>query len=203
LFTFLGIPTMSVALRHGVGEVRHALLASPAVFKRVNAQYDQPRHTATAWRAAESQGAEQLQSPYWRGLPPAGITHPRPSGDKLTEQMKTGMLQQEPAGFSAFDREVVDLAAVVAANMLLELPALVHRVDGKGFAGVITTADVRGAVPVSLAKDKVHAYLDPLKETDMKDLMGREGKSPVLQETAALYQQYVKESKDQWKAIGL
>ena len=52
LYTFLGIPTVSIGLRNMRGESRHVLLAIQEL-KRYNVQYDKPRHYTTAYYLRE------------------------------------------------------------------------------------------------------------------------------------------------------
>jgi hypothetical protein len=73
LFTFMGIPTVSIGLRNMVGEDRHAFLAGKG-FKRVNAQYDLPRHPTTAYVENRFGGDPLLNSPYWSGKAPGSAT---------------------------------------------------------------------------------------------------------------------------------
>ena len=80
LYTFLGVPTVSIGLRNMIGEDGHELLAGPH-FNRASIQYGVPRHWTTAYiRNNEKPDADQnseksdplLNSPYWKGDTPGG-----------------------------------------------------------------------------------------------------------------------------------
>ncbi|KAI9685601.1 MAG: hypothetical protein M1822_004459 [Bathelium mastoideum] len=104
LFAFLGTPTVSIGLRNMIGEFRHELLAKEA-FKRVNVQYDQPRHNATAYiKPKIKDSLPQLSSPFWSGDAPDGVKK-RDAGnddDKRRQQAK------KPSSFTAFDKIVLE-----------------------------------------------------------------------------------------------
>ena len=71
LFTFLGIPTISISLKRLVGEDRHSQLAHNPNWQRTNIQYDKPRSNVT--RLMEGRGESELyMSPFWkmRGFKP-------------------------------------------------------------------------------------------------------------------------------------
>ncbi|RYP65029.1 hypothetical protein DL770_009085 [Monosporascus sp. CRB-9-2] len=102
LFTFMGIPTMSIGLRNMAGEDRHEMLAGK-VFKRVNVQYDVPRHAATAYVAHKDANKfpdrkldPMIYCPYWDQKAP---------GDRSTGSGANLVTNREPDLKKRMDKE--------------------------------------------------------------------------------------------------
>ncbi|KAI9655100.1 MAG: hypothetical protein M1821_005583 [Bathelium mastoideum] len=116
LFTFLGIPTVSIGLRNMIGEFRHELLAKEA-FKRVNVQYDQPRHNATAYiKPKIKDSLPQLSSPLWSGDAPDGVKK-RDAGNNDDKRRQQA---EKPSSFTAFDKIVLEAGLKIASEKHLK-----------------------------------------------------------------------------------
>lgn len=200
LFTFLGVPTVSIAVQYGVGEIRHAMLALPAQLKRLNVQYDLPRHKATAWRKYRGPRATTLpallkdcfESPYWKSEPPLDVVSTgvaRKTAIQLSKEEMREMLEVAPSGFHAFDRRTVDLGLRVACSKFLMWPAMVVRSFGQGqYEGIITATDLRLSVPSDfMMRDKFRAAV---KKEDLAELELRKTMMKNLQETEQVYEYY-------------
>ena len=116
LFTFLGIPTVSIGLRHMIGESRHGLLAKEG-FKRVHVQYDQPRHDTTAYVKPRHRNAlPQLSSPFWSDSAPDGVK----KRDVPNDEGKKKKQAEKPSSFTAFDKIVLEVGLKIAAEKYLQ-----------------------------------------------------------------------------------
>ena len=115
-----GIPTLSVGLKHMVGDIRHNKLAY-SWFKRTNVSYEQPRHSLTAW-IQNKKGDPPfppllLTSPYWGGVAPRDATA-RPAfkpytGDDPRDKERsraeeTRLRSDKTHAFTRFDRDIFD-----------------------------------------------------------------------------------------------
>jgi len=103
VFTFLGIPSISISNRQLVGEARHSEIAVNQLFKRLNIQYELPRHISTKYTAKDN----LLGSPWW--LFDAAHRQPTPA-DRAQQSTP-------PSGFHDFDGSIVEIGiynAIVA-----------------------------------------------------------------------------------------
>lgn len=153
LFTFMGIPTVSIGLRNMVGEDRHGKLVGK-VFKRVNVQYDVPRHIATAYVAPSNPHSPDplLSCPYWTQQPPRhkstdSSKEPFPNRDPdlqkpENENLRDAARRQELANFSDFDQYVLEVGLKVAWHKYAKGPELVFSTNGD-FPDVIPRHDAR------------------------------------------------------------
>lgn len=115
LLTFMGIPTLSIGLRNMGGEERHALLVEQSL-KRINVQYDTPRHGATEWVKSDADATKAvLDSPGWKKSPPFGITRTEKS-----LQVKAQIRATPPGRFNAVDAWTVEVALRTAAERFLK-----------------------------------------------------------------------------------
>ncbi|RYP11823.1 hypothetical protein DL767_011438 [Monosporascus sp. MG133] len=170
LFTFMGIPTVSIGLRYMVGENRHALLAGKG-FKRVNAQYDLPRHPTTAYVDNKFGGHPLLNSPYWDGKAPGSATtarRPSPEELKEDEKRRTSMKEKPLEDFSEFDKYVVEVGVRLACQAYIEWPISVEITTGE-FPGVMTTHDARFCYVIE--EGDVKQQLSQRKEIDRAAIM--------------------------------
>ncbi|KHN98864.1 uncharacterized protein MAM_03326 [Metarhizium album ARSEF 1941] len=139
LFTFMGIPTVSIGLRNMVGESRHRRL-SGTNFKRVNVQYDGPRHPTTAYIQDRYDSKEVLlNSPFWLGDAP-GSPFPERGflGDDERIQQKVSPLQP----FGDFDAFVLKVGVRLACQTYLNWGPTV-KTARKYIPQVVTTSDAR------------------------------------------------------------
>ncbi|KAH6888394.1 hypothetical protein B0T10DRAFT_488090 [Thelonectria olida] len=198
LFTFLGIPTVSIGLCHMVGEFRHARLARE-LFKRVNIQYNQPRHIATAYFQPEREDtAFQMASPFWLKHPTTGAERAEPA-DKDKEQ------REPPGDFAAFDKTVIKVGYSLACEKYVSATKTIELLKPK-ILDVINSRVARYCYPANLAGDENEAqriaYFKAQKGVDLKD-METMGKDLIrYQETPTVFgEKYETPWKEDWKDI--
>ncbi|KAK3389745.1 hypothetical protein B0H63DRAFT_518976 [Podospora didyma] len=107
MLSFLGVPTVSISLRHLEGESRHNLLAKP-ILNRVNVFYNVSRHEETVWNS----GVKVLLSPV---------------GPQLSKTPKAKKVEprKAPGGFTDMDNVTVRdaMEAVMAQVYSARSPA--------------------------------------------------------------------------------
>jgi hypothetical protein len=142
-----------------VGEERHALLAWEG-FKRVNAQYDLPRHSTTAYvQHKDPKRDPLLNSPYWSGLTPDSatttfdtnpVTNRDPSSETLNkmekrerDSLKASLKAKLPQKFFGFDKFVVNISVRLACQLYIGWPPSVKITEEASHDVIMTTHDVR------------------------------------------------------------
>ncbi|TWU71088.1 hypothetical protein ED733_002544 [Metarhizium rileyi] len=138
LFTFLGIPTVSIGLRNMVGESRHRRLCGPN-FKRLNVQYDRPRHSTTAYVEDRYDNRKAwLNCPFWLGNAPAGSL----ARDALADDQQLRARTSLPRPFYEFDTFVLTVGVRLACQRYMSWSTTVTKANGS-FPDVVTTRDAR------------------------------------------------------------
>lgn len=198
LLTFMGIPTVSISLRNVAGEPRHEQLAKED-YKRMNIQYDQPRHATTAWIKARNKGDIYLFSPYWQGTKPDDINPGRTL--PTSEDEKKKQQAQEPRKFGIFDTKVIDVGLKEACRKYLGWTKAVDKLSTNMRLAVTDTHATRYLFPSGLSGDKKQEYFDKLKALDVEDLQSRKGRANELQESTEWFDNYQKSSQGDWTAV--
>ena len=201
LYTFLGIPTVSISLRPLVGEARHKQLAK-LEFYRWNIQYEQPRHVATRWFTPRRLGGRFMGSPYWD----FDTTSP-PSKEE-----KEKLHRDEVGPFTAYDLQIVSTGLKIAVTKYLAWKAKPF-VSGpaSNMIPVFDNSCSRGCFPSNVGenisppvKDKrpaMKAYFEGQKALEERDFAGRVARLEHLQEPKELYDQSKAEMEGHWKSI--
>ncbi|KAL6900075.1 hypothetical protein GGI43DRAFT_427797, partial [Trichoderma evansii] len=211
LFTFMGIPTLSIGLRNLKGEDRHALLARKE-FKRVNIQYDQPRHNTTACIYLDLKKVKSkdpnpnlFNSPYWgdEGFfdPPEKAKMlripPRNDEGKINQQI------EKPRDFAAFDKVVIEIGYRFACHQFLNVNQSVHKIENQ-LSHIINTRAAR-LFYINGNKAGQHEYLLHNKEIDQKDIEAMRGKledrAGTFQQSEEMIKRYEKEFEEDWKKM--
>ncbi|KAJ5662452.1 uncharacterized protein N7477_010068 [Penicillium maclennaniae] len=158
LFTLMGIPTLSIGIRFLVGEDRHELLATQ-LFRRLNVQYDMPRHQLTAWLQGRpikrkfstdpvTFEPDYIHSPYWMAPPPDNLLFPPQPAKPASADTEIALRRVDTAPFTEFDKWTFEAGLRVACE---------RNFDGWGttiafmapFNGcVMTTLKAQAACPV-------------------------------------------------------
>ncbi|KAL7784324.1 hypothetical protein V8C37DRAFT_360999 [Trichoderma ceciliae] len=167
LFTFMGIPTVSIGLRNMMGEQRHKMLAK-GTFQRVNIQYDQPRHPTTTCIEHKGNAPTVIGSPFWGNEqefkpPPGAVTKrakPKDQKDKEKQQMK------EPQPLAPFDKVVMDIGFRVACQQYLDWPHSIETMK-TSFPNIIDTHVARFCYPNEAEQRK---YLETSEGLDRGDI---------------------------------
>lgn len=212
LFTFMGIPTVSIGLRNLKGEVRHELLARKE-FKRVNIQYDQPRHNTTACMYVDIKKSKSkdpnpnlFASPYWgdKGVfdPPEKAKMlripPRDDRGKINQQI------ERPRDFAAFDKIVIEIGYRFACHQFMNVNQSVHKIENQ-LSHVINTRAARLFYTNGNKADQ-HVYVLHNKETDRKDIEKMRAKldnrAETLQQSEEMIKRYEQEFEEDWKKMG-
>ncbi|UKZ84405.1 uncharacterized protein TrAFT101_000316 [Trichoderma asperellum] len=201
LFTFMGIPTVSIGLRNLMGESRHKLLAKKE-FKRVNIQYDQPRHETTAAvtseRWASKPGTSKpnddhtvFGSPFWEAgfQTPQGAKQRALPRDKKAAQMKT------PGGFAGFDRIVIEVGYRLACHLYMNLTPSVYNIQEPPTC-VVSTHVARFCYPNGTKADQ-QKYVKNNEGLDRKDLQAMKD-NKALQQSKGMVDRYERELNEDW-----
>jgi hypothetical protein len=218
LFTFIGIPTVSIGVRNMVGEVRHALLVGKG-FERVNIQYDKPRHQTTTYVENKTGGDTLLTSPYWNGDPLGGATvveriDTAEDGTKYpVKELKkknancTGyrdkMQTKEPKDFTEFGKFVMVVGIRLACHEYIQWPESI-KIVGEKIPAVVTTSEARFCF---LATEKdVKERLPGRKKNDLKAITDIQGTlsdpNTSLQLSGTLWEKYyMRPHENNWKKV--
>jgi len=208
LLTFMGIETLSIGLRNMGGEERHGLLVEQSL-KRINVQYDHPRHGATEWVKSDADAIKAvLDSPGWKRPAPFGMNRPDKSAEDKAEIKTT-----PPGRFNDVDAWTVEVALRTAAGRFL-----------KGWGQTVSSVryEIQKQVPIDhdivTVRDSRFAY----KSEDRNNAQAREAHFKALKaaDVAAMNrlaspaykaqtllpdvrkQEYTAESTADWEAAG-
>ena len=198
LFTFLGIPTVSIGLRYMIGESRHGLLAKEA-FKRVNVQYDQPRHNTTAYvKPRNPDYSPLMSSPFWSDKAPDDVPK-RDAGDEDNRKKKQA---EKPSNFTAFDKLVLELGLKIAVEKYLKWTKSMQPLKEGISTNPIETHTARYYHPTDLTKkEEKDKYFQDSQKLDENDIEKRKEKGDTLQESDTLFLRYKTSSRDDWYGI--
>lgn len=198
LFTFLGIPTVSIGLRYLVSEDRHAFLAQE-YFRRYNVQYDHPRHKYTAWVQNMEYGVAStdpviLQSPFIAGKCPERIT---PRDDTFTRGV-------QPGRFHPWDKYIFEVGLRIAVAKEIKWDETIVSL-GKEPNRVIDSSFVRYCYRRHLSSSEFSVFFQVQKELESQQIAQRDSDkqlSKELQEDGNIrYEHYIKEYTDDWKKV--
>lgn len=208
LFTFMGIPTVSIGLRNLMGEPRHQMLADER-FKRVNVQYDQPRHKVTAaviskrWKTPPEPGQTTFGSPFWDDdfRPPQDAKAKRD-----IPQNKKGDQMQNPRTFAPFDRVVVKTGYMIALQKYMEWGQTISSLK-KTLPCTVTTSDARFCYPFKSFGNQtvLTKYFDDNEKFDNGDVTRVQRKlgqaSETLQLSEPMFNKYKDDYNNDWNKI--
>jgi hypothetical protein len=152
LFTFLGIPTISISLKDIVGEDRHGKFVGDKNWKRTNIQYDIPRSDVTRLMAGRGESALYM-SPYWK------MRGGDPSSDHLEERPKKAA---PPDGFHGADLDTVSKGLDVGLDKARRNPAL----ETLPVSGVVSRENVMFELPALLRKVGATPELEAAMQKD-------------------------------------
>ncbi|KAI2620968.1 hypothetical protein GGS26DRAFT_570043 [Hypomontagnella submonticulosa] len=179
LFTFLGIPTVSITLRDLIGNERHDRLRGRD-FKRVNVEYDVPRHHATAWvkskYSEEGKPSNVIASPYWPHEKPADaeVKWREPRGDvELPEHIDTAIRETGASRFRKFDFAIVRLGIMLACERYLGWEYLVRSDEEELYDHTVFNSTARFCWPRVLGRrrdEEVHKFFVELQKDDDEHL---------------------------------
>lgn len=224
LFTFMGIPTVSIGLRNLMGETRHQMLAKKE-FRRVNIQYDQPRHQVTAAVAPGRETPQNDQAKKDQTTKPPAKKAPTKK-DQAKEQAKKEQTifgspfwefskpegaeerkkpielkdkisaQTKPPGpFADFDRIVIEIGYRFACALYMNLSQSVHNVE-EPLTCTINTHIARFSYPNGTKAEK-EKYVKDHKGLDDKDFE-RMKNNKNLQQSQDMINKYKRDSDDDW-----
>ena len=191
LFTFLGIPTVSISARQMVGEERHALFAN-STFLRFNLQYERPRQICTKYFASSKEhnrGRLYLGSPWW------AFGNKRDPTDKQQLARKV-----PPRGFENFDAEIVRTGLFHAICVLLPWEAGVE-VLPVGLSRVFCNSTCRPCYLSSMDEGAKQNYFDQMRTKEEKDFKDREQALSETEETWEDFEKCRLEMENQWDDI--
>jgi len=201
LFTFMGIPTVSIGLRNMVGETRHELLANP-MYKRINVQYNFPRHNATGWvidhasTATTRPETHLLHSPWWKDSAPTAV---QPRQVPASEAGKVALMAQEPAGFSGFDIWTFEVGLRLAAERYLTIGDPLIEICTNG-SSLVTSRIAKLWVAFGL-DDTFETMIPTLIKAETADLYAITARRVELQAVEAELAAWKSEMTKEWEVF--
>lgn len=192
LFTFLGVPTVSIGLKYLVGEARHAKLAK-AEFRQQNIQYLAPRHPDTKWfKGAQSE--RLIGSPYWKFGP-------------ATTPASTAPMH-EPGPLAPYDFQVVRTGLRVAIQRYLawESESFIAG-NVQRASAVFDASSARRGYPSELvegnkdAREAKKTYYEQQQRLEVGDFDRLKGLRAQMGGTEQDYQREEEAMKKDWSAI--
>jgi hypothetical protein len=186
VFTFLGIPSISISVRQMVGEDRHRKLAVNGAFKRWNIQYELPRHTSTRYFGKKR---DLLGSPWWAF---DKTTLPTP-GDKDKQS-------DPPSDFHKYDSEIVRIGIYNAICLLLSWkvnPSIKPVAQNRQFCNNIC----RPCHCSDLDKNGVHDFFVKEKELEEQDFETRREQIGERKEPKEDYNKWENNMKKDWEKL--
>jgi hypothetical protein len=212
LFTFMGIPTVSIGLRNLMGEPRHQLLAHEK-FKRVNIQYDQPRHTATAAVASSRRkgSLKPYETNFWSPFWDEGFTEPENAKKRAIPNDTKREQMQQADKFATFDRTVVEIGYRFAfekhMNLKQTISTLKANLETKKneLPRTITTSEARFCYPhqMLLSNDKVglNNYFDAKEKLDYDAVQAIRQRAAELQLSETMIKKYEQDYDGDWDEV--
>ncbi|PNP46395.1 hypothetical protein TGAMA5MH_02431 [Trichoderma gamsii] len=207
LFTFMGIPTVSIGLRNLMGEGRHQMLAHEK-FQRVNIQYDSPRHKVTAAVKSDRQDNSSkpdqttFGSPFWID----GFQHPENATKRAIPEDTKGEQMQKAGNFAPFDKTVVDIGYRFALEKHMSLGQTIRTLKASPetkrneLPRTITTSEARFCYPHKLSgqREALKKYFDDQEKLDYQAVTAMKEASAELQQSPAMIKKYEKDYDDNW-----
>lgn len=187
LFTFLGIPSISVSVRQMVGEGRHGLLALNPLLSRWNLQYELPRHITTKYFSAS--GTQLLGSPWW-------------NFDKSREPTPAEKAQQSnpPSGFNKYDSEIVRIGIYKAIVFLLPWridPFVKPTTQSREF----TNAECRLCYFSDTPYPRIRAFMEGQRVLEREDFATRRAEVGQRNEAPADFDRWLAQMENSWTEI--
>ncbi|KAM0469378.1 hypothetical protein ACHAPX_010498 [Trichoderma viride] len=209
LFTFMGIPTVSIGLRNLMGEKRHQMLAHEN-FKRVNIQYDRPRHKVTAavtskrWDDAPKPDQTTFGSPFWD----EDFQHPENATGRVTPQDTKGEQMQRAGNFGSFDKTVMEIGYRFALEKHMSLGQTIRTLKANSeskkneLPRTITTSEARYCYPHDLAgRDALEKHFNKTEKLDYEAVKAMGGSSGELQQSRKMVEKYEKDYDGDWDEV--
>jgi hypothetical protein len=191
VFTFLGVPSISISIRQLVGETRHREIAANPFFKRLNIQYELPRHISTKYTAKDN----LLGSPWWLF---AGKDHPKPTDQERAQQSIS------PSGFHDFDGSIMEIGIYHAIVVLLNLdiqPTI--KPQGVAQVRVFDNKVCRTCYysDMDFRKGEIFNFQTSQKAREVIDFKTREDTMGYREEPKKDFEKWKKAMEDDWKKI--
>lgn len=188
LFTFLGIPSISVSARQIVGEDRHAQLALNVCLSRMNLQYELPRHITTKYFGTS--GTQLLGSPWWK------------FGDKSEKPTDAEKAQQSdpPSGFNRYDSEIIRIGIYKGISLLLPWNVKYH-VKPAGQNRVFKNVDCRSSYINSPGLPPLPAFYEGQRVLEREDCAKRGREVEQRNEKPENFTIYQKKMEQDWTGI--
>jgi hypothetical protein len=190
VFTFLGIPSISISVRQMVGEGRHGQLAQNTLFNRWNIQYELPRHITTKYFGQPKN--QLLGSPWW--LFP--YTRPPPTPAEKAQHSTA------PSGFHKYDSEILRIGLYAATLTLLSWktnPFIKPPVQNREFSN----AACRPCYFSNLAPPtaNIHKFMLSQKALETADFQTRAKQLTDRNEDKADYDTWLAKMETQWTEL--
>lgn len=189
LFTFLGIPSISISVRQMVGEGRHGDLAT-VYFQRWNIQYELPRQGATKYHLHRNQWV--LGSPYWK----FGEGTQPPSDDEKQELLKP------PTGFHVYDSEIVRIGIYNAIVVLLPWKPVTPFIKPQVQNRVFCNTTCRPCYFSDLSwKSGIRDFWTRQQGLERADFKTRKANMGWTEEPEGEVRRWEKQMEDEWAAL--
>lgn len=177
VFTFLGVPSISISIRQMVGEGRHREIAVNEVFNRWNIQYELPRHITTKYFGKDK---NLLGSPWWL-FDKSRV----PTPEERSQQ------SNPPSKFHDFDGSIVEIGIYNAIIALLKWdikPFIKPKVQSREFSNKIC----RQCYFSNLDQPKLREFREGQRARETNDFTTRK--------TEIVYRNESQSDFDRWQA---
>ncbi|KAI9774130.1 MAG: hypothetical protein M1840_005223 [Geoglossum simile] len=188
VFTFLGIPSISISARQMVGEGRHGQLAQNNLFNRWNIQYELPRHITTKYLSKPKN--QMLGSPWW--------LFPR---DREPTAAEKAHHSDTPTGFHKYDSEIVRIGIYNATIALLPWktdPFIKPPVQNHEFSNTICRPCYFSNVGPPA---NIHRFVASQRDLEKQDFATRLAQLKDRNEDAAEYHAWETKMENQWTEL--
>ncbi|PKY08321.1 hypothetical protein P168DRAFT_277926 [Aspergillus campestris IBT 28561] len=197
LFTFLGVPSVSISVRQMVGENRHGEIARNKHLQRWNIQYELPRHVTTKYFGERH---DLLGSPWWKFDKPKGPTRAdqdRPKSPTREDKDKQSIL---PTGFHKFDSEIVKIGIHNAIVVLLKYPN-VPTIKPVIQNRVFSNWECRPSHYSNTRREDLRDFFDGQREKEEDDFTTRKNDIENRREGKADFEKWENSMRQEWNRI--
>ena len=186
LFTFLGVPSVSISIRQMVGEHRHGEIALNRHLKRWNIQYELPRHVTTRYFGLRR---DLLGSPWWKFDKSKAPT----DADKDKQHIL-------PTGFHKYDSEIVKIGIYNAIIVFLEcrhVPTIKPVIQSR----VFSNSKCRPCFYSDIKRGDLRGFFVGQKEKEDDDFTARKNDIDQRGENEADYEKWKRVMEAEWEHV--
>lgn len=186
LFSFLGVPSVSISARQMVGEHRHGEIALNKHLQRWNIQYELPRHVTTRYFGSKR---DLLGSPWWE--------FDKSKNPTRADKDKQSIL---PTGFHKYDSEIVRIGIYNAIIVFLKYPK-VPTIKPVIQSRVFYNSKCRPCYYSDTKKESLRDFFDGQRQKEEDDFTTRKNDIDNRGEDKADFEKWEKVMRKDWERI--